>query len=88
MLQGILPDTPAVDPDIALKTADKVWEVWGDSKIRGWGRPVLAMNSARIGKPERAVYHLTAYDYWIFDDAGTLSYYAPFCLFPANRVLL
>lgn len=70
MLQGILPDTPAVDPDVALKTADKIWEVWGDTKIRGWGRPVLAINSARIGNPERAIYHLTAYDYWIFDDAG------------------
>ncbi|KAJ0308634.1 hypothetical protein COL516b_003178 [Colletotrichum fioriniae] len=70
MMQGILPDTPAVDPDVALKTADKVWEVWTDQKIRGWGRPVLAINSARIGNPERAIYHLTAYDYWKFDDAG------------------
>ncbi|KAH6702807.1 Six-hairpin glycosidase-like protein [Leptodontidium sp. MPI-SDFR-AT-0119] len=70
MLQGILPDTPAVDSKIALKTADKIWEVWTDAKIRGWGRPVLAINSARIGNPERAIYHLTAYDYWIFDDAG------------------
>ncbi|KAI1374880.1 Six-hairpin glycosidase-like protein [Hypoxylon crocopeplum] len=70
MLQGILPDTPAVDPDVALKTADKIWEVWTDDKIRGWGRPVLAINSARIGNPERAIYHLTAYDYWTFDDAG------------------
>ncbi|KAI1798531.1 Six-hairpin glycosidase-like protein [Daldinia bambusicola] len=70
MLQGILPDTPAVDPNVALKTADKIWEVWTDDKIRGWGRPVLAINSARIGNPERAIYHMTAYDYWIFDDAG------------------
>ncbi|KAI1780820.1 Six-hairpin glycosidase-like protein [Hypoxylon cercidicola] len=70
MLQGILPDTPAVDPDVALKTADKIWEIWTDDKIRGWGRPVLAINSARISNPERAIYHLTAYDYWIFDDAG------------------
>ncbi|KAI3548807.1 hypothetical protein CSPX01_02830 [Colletotrichum filicis] len=70
MMQGILPDTPAVDPDVALKTADKVWEMWTDQKIRGWGRPVLAINSARIGNPERAIYHLTAYDYWKFDDAG------------------
>jgi hypothetical protein len=70
MLQGILPDTPAVDPDIALRTAEKVWEVWGDARIRGWGRPVLAINSARIGNPERAIYYLTSYDYWKFDDAG------------------
>jgi hypothetical protein len=70
MMQGILPDTPAVDPEVALRTSNKVWEVWGDAKIRGWGRPVLAINSARIGNPERAIYHLTAYDYWKFDDAG------------------
>jgi len=70
MLQGVLPDTPAVDPEISRKTADKIWEIWPDTKIRGWGRPVLSINSARIGNPERAVYHLTAYEYWIFDDAG------------------
>ncbi|KAF5017274.1 hypothetical protein F66182_10811 [Fusarium sp. NRRL 66182] len=70
MLQGILPDTPAVDKTIARRTADRVWEVWTDQKIRGWGRPVLAINSARIGNPKRAIYHLTAYDYWKFDDAG------------------
>ncbi|RMZ74590.1 Six-hairpin glycosidase [Pyrenophora seminiperda CCB06] len=70
MMQGILPSTPAVDPEVALRTADKVWAVWGDEKIRGWGRPVLAINSARIGNPERAIYHLTAFDTWKFDDAG------------------
>lgn len=70
MMQGILPDTPAVDPAVGLRTADKVWEIWGDAKIRGWGRPVLAINSARIGNPQRAIYHLTAFDYWKFDDAG------------------
>jgi hypothetical protein len=70
MLQGFLPDTSAVDPAVGLRTADKVWEVWTDDKIRGWGRPVLAINSAKVGRPERAIYHLTAYDYWNFDDAG------------------
>ncbi|KAJ0421216.1 Six-hairpin glycosidase-like protein [Aspergillus carlsbadensis] len=70
MLQGILPDTPAVDPVVAKNTADKIWEIWPDEDIRGWGRPVLAINSARIGDPDRAVYHLTAFDWWKFDDAG------------------
>ncbi|KAH8661964.1 Six-hairpin glycosidase-like protein [Xylariales sp. PMI_506] len=70
MLRGFLPDTPAVDPAVALATADKVWEVWGDASIFGWGRPVLAISSARIGNPERAIYHATAYDYFYFDDAG------------------
>lgn len=70
MMQGIPPDATAVNPTVALRTADKVWDVWGDARIRGWGRPVLAINRARIGKPERAIYHLTAYDYWKFDDAG------------------
>lgn len=70
MMQGFIPDTVAVDPEVSLRTADKVAEVWTDLKIRGWGRPVLAINSARVGRPERAIYHLTAYDYWKFDDAG------------------
>lgn len=70
MMQGILPNTPAVDEEVGRRTADKVWEVWTDQKIRGWGRPILAINSARVGNPERAIYHLTAYDYWKFDDAG------------------
>jgi hypothetical protein len=70
MLQGILPDTPAVNSSVSLKTAQKVWEMWTDDKIRGWGRPVLAINAARMGYPERAIYHMTAYDYWKFDDAG------------------
>ncbi|KAL4922066.1 Six-hairpin glycosidase-like protein [Aspergillus aurantiobrunneus] len=70
MLQGILPDSPAVDADVAKRTADKIWDIWPDEDIRGWGRPVLAINSARIGNPERAISHLTAYDYWDFDDAG------------------
>ncbi|KAL1844465.1 hypothetical protein VTK73DRAFT_2465 [Phialemonium thermophilum] len=70
MLRGILPDTVAVDPEVARRTADKVHEVWTDEKIFGWGRPVLAINSARIGNPQRAIDHLTAYDYYQFDDAG------------------
>ncbi|KAH7322722.1 Six-hairpin glycosidase-like protein [Stachybotrys elegans] len=70
MMQGFLPDTPAVDLVMAQRTADKIAEVWTDDKIRGWGRPILAINSAKVGRPERAIYHLTAYDYWIFDDAG------------------
>ncbi|KAL2815205.1 Six-hairpin glycosidase-like protein [Aspergillus cavernicola] len=70
MMQGILPDTAAVDPAVAKRTADKVWEIWPDSDIRGWGRPVLAINSARVGVRERAVHHMTQYEFWVFDDAG------------------
>ena len=70
MMQGMLPETLAVDPEVALGTASKVWQVWGDTKIRGWVRPVLPINSARIGKPERAMYQLSAYNDWKFDDAG------------------
>jgi hypothetical protein len=68
---AVLPDTPAVDPEVGLKTADKMWDMWTDTNIRGWGRSVLAINSARVGNPERAIYHLTNYGYWKFDDAGT-----------------
>ncbi|KPM36168.1 hypothetical protein AK830_g10392 [Neonectria ditissima] len=70
MLQGILPNHPVVDPEVGLRTADKVWDVWGDERIRGWGRVVLAINSARIGNPERAIYHLTNFGYWEFGDQG------------------
>jgi hypothetical protein len=72
MLQGILPDTPAVDSEIAKKTADKVDETWKDEDIRGWGRVVLSINSARIGERERAIRHLTS-ERWVFDDAGMVS---------------
>lgn len=74
MLRGILPSngTPSVDEVVAKRTADKVHEVWGgvDEKVFGWGRPVLAINAARLGEPERAVGYLTAFDWWVFDDAG------------------
>ncbi|KAK7734834.1 hypothetical protein SLS63_004254 [Diaporthe eres] len=74
MLRGILPSTgtPSVDEEVAKKTADKVHVVWGgvNEKVFGWGRPVLAINAARLGEPERAVGYLTAFDYWVFDDAG------------------
>ncbi|KAL4969909.1 Six-hairpin glycosidase-like protein [Aspergillus stella-maris] len=70
MLQGILPDNAAVDPVIAKATADKVDEIWDDEDIRGWGRPVLAINSARVGERDRAIGHLTAFERWVFDDAG------------------
>lgn len=74
MLRGILPSdgTPGVDEEVARMTADKVHEVWGgvDEKVFGWGRPVLAINAARLGEPGRAVGYLTAFDYWVFDDAG------------------
>jgi hypothetical protein len=70
MLRGILPDTAAVDPAVAVRTADRVADVWPDDAIFGWGRPVLAINAAREGNPGRALHHVTAYDYWTFDDAG------------------
>ncbi|KAK7443650.1 hypothetical protein Landi51_08998 [Colletotrichum acutatum] len=73
MLQGMVPDTPLtlkVSPEVGVRTADKVWDVWGDAQMRGWGRNVLAINSARIGNPERAIYHLTNFGYWTFGDQG------------------
>lgn len=70
MLQGFLPDTPVVDPEIGRRTSDKVDEIWTEENIRGWGRNILAINSARVGKPERAIHHLTNYEYWTFGDEG------------------
>ncbi|KAJ8109952.1 hypothetical protein ONZ43_g6003 [Nemania bipapillata] len=70
MLRGFLPSTPAVDTAVANHTADKVAAVWTDDEIFGWGRPVLALSAARIGNSERAIEYLTAYEHWVFDDAG------------------
>lgn len=70
MMLGFMPDSAAVDFGVELATSDRIDQVWTDDKIRGWGRPILALNAARVGRPERAIYHLTAYDYWTFDDAG------------------
>ncbi|KAF9870672.1 hypothetical protein CkaCkLH20_11774 [Colletotrichum karsti] len=70
MLQGILPDTPIVDPEVGLATSNKVSEIWTDDQIRGWGRNILAINSARIGNPDRAIYHLSNFGYWTFGDQG------------------
>ncbi|KAI0161211.1 Six-hairpin glycosidase-like protein [Xylariaceae sp. FL1272] len=70
MLRGYLPDTPAVDPAVAVRTADKVMQIWTDDEIFGWGRPILAISATRNGYPQRAIDYLTAYDYWEFDDAG------------------
>lgn len=70
MVKGFLPDTKAIDDSVAKKTAERVWSGWADENIRGWGRPVLAMNAARLGERDRAIYHMTKYDRWIFDDAG------------------
>lgn len=59
-----------MDDEVGLRPADKVAEIWGDEEIFGWGRNVLAVNSARVGRRESAVGHLTAWDYWEFDDEG------------------
>ncbi|GAP83632.2 putative six-hairpin glycosidase-like protein [Rosellinia necatrix] len=70
MLQGFLPATPAVDAAVGARTAGRVAREWTDAEIFGWGRPVLALNAARVGEPARAVAYLAAFDYWVFDDAG------------------
>jgi hypothetical protein len=70
MMQDGPPGIAVVDLAVGLRTTDKVWEVWGDAQIHGWGRSVLAINGARTGNPERAFYHLPAFDYWIIDGAG------------------
>ncbi|KAI0025779.1 Six-hairpin glycosidase-like protein [Xylariomycetidae sp. FL0641] len=66
----MLPDVPAVDAGVARATAAQVERIWTGDAVRGWGRVVLAMNAARLGDPARALGHLTAFEYWRFDDAG------------------
>ncbi|KAI5925895.1 Six-hairpin glycosidase-like protein [Camillea tinctor] len=70
MLRGVLPATPAVDPEVARRTADRVQQVWDADDVRGWGRPALAIGATRNGEPARALEWMTDFDRWAFDDAG------------------
>ncbi|MER7787076.1 hypothetical protein [Streptomyces sp. NPDC097640] len=67
-LYGWLPGHD-VDLDIMRATAHKVWQVWAWDAAWGWDFPMLAMNAARMGEPDRAVDFLL-HEKFGFDDAG------------------
>jgi hypothetical protein len=51
---GMLPG-PRIDVPTMRRTADWVWENWNWSDTWGWDYPLVAMNAARLGRPERAI---------------------------------
>ncbi|MFI1328962.1 hypothetical protein ACH4U7_02260 [Streptomyces sp. NPDC020845] len=67
-LYGWLPGHD-VDATVMRATARKVWDVWAWDAAWGWDFPMLAMNAARMGEPDRAVDFLL-HEKFGFDDAG------------------
>lgn len=51
---GILPGTK-VDPEIMLKTLQKVLDSWQMNEAWGWDFPMMAMTAARLGRPDLAL---------------------------------
>ena len=51
---GVLPGA-GVDPDVMRRTFDWIWERWNWADTWGWDYPMIAMTSARLGDPWRAV---------------------------------
>jgi len=51
---GLLPGT-GIDPDTMRHTLDWIWQNWNWPDTWGWDYPMLAMTSARLGEPDRAI---------------------------------
>jgi hypothetical protein len=51
---GMLPG-PGIHQATMRRTADWVWENWNWTDTWGWDYPLVAMNAARLGLPERAI---------------------------------
>ena len=51
---GMLPG-PGIDQPTMRRTADWVWDNWNWPDTWGWDYPLVAMNAARLGQPERAI---------------------------------
>ncbi|WP_210491733.1 hypothetical protein [Patulibacter sp. SYSU D01012] len=90
-LTGILGWLPGdgVDPKVAARTTDKIDAVWKLDEMWGWDFPMMAMNAARLGRPERAV-ELLLHDQFRFRDNGmpTGGSSVPVPYFPASGGLL
>ena len=52
---GILPWTPQMNHRVMQKTLNWIWDNWNWDKTWGWDYPMVAMNAARMGDPEKAV---------------------------------
>jgi hypothetical protein len=54
-IQGVLPKTKLVDPDILGNSLDTIMEKWNWKTTWGWDFPMLAMSAASIGRGEQAL---------------------------------
>ncbi|KOS05642.1 hypothetical protein AM493_06040 [Flavobacterium akiainvivens] len=52
---GILPQTRLLQPEIMKNTLNWIWDNWNWDETWGWDYPMVAMNAARLGEPEKAV---------------------------------
>jgi len=52
---GFVPPTPLMDPNVMMRTYDRVLQTWNWSSTWGWDYPMMAMAAARLGEPEKAV---------------------------------
>ena len=52
---GIFPQSPLVKPEIMKNTLEWSWKNWNWDKTWGWDFPMVAMDAARLGEPEKAV---------------------------------
>lgn len=68
-IYGLLPPTPGFNLTIMQNTADKIASIWDFTQLFGWDFPMLAMNAARLGRPEQAVEYLLDVNF-PFDDVG------------------
>lgn len=52
---GILPDSGLFEKEIMRNTLHWIWDNWNWDHTWGWDFPMIAMNAARMGEPEKAV---------------------------------
>lgn len=84
---GMLPGD-GVDVETLKRTLDKIAATWNFDYTWGWDFPMLAMASARCGRPEQALdYLLHPYKGFLFDEHG-LATGGPFPYLPSNGALL
>ncbi len=84
---GMLPGD-GVDRPTMLRTLEKVNQTWNFNHTWGWDFPMLAMDAARLGKPEMAIDFLLHPSVGFqFDERG-LATGGPIPYFPANGGLL
>ncbi|TVY40384.1 hypothetical protein LSUB1_G002865 [Lachnellula subtilissima] len=68
-IYGLLPPTADLNLTVLHNTADKIASLWDFAHLFGWDFPMLAMNAARLERPEEAVEYLLHASF-TFDDVG------------------